>query len=406
MKNNKLTSLITILALVLSMLALCTVSATTVSQEAYVTDEAGVFTQDELLILEQKAQNIFESYGERAYFTAITNSASKGEESLYYAYDVVLDERALDYTDTDVHFHVMSAEEYDAFYYKYGGNNDVVSSAVMDYHFDYLVTGDYFNYANGYFDAIENYHIGQAAAFSSIQEQLDNLTVASIMDMADLLTPEKEQELAALALEIEEKHGVAAYVVTIDDFTAILDTWDIFEAATKFYTDYNLGYGEEKEGVLLMLSMAERDYSYIRYGPKTEGIFTDSMMIDIEGKFLNEFADDYWYYGFRDYLNDTDTALTFGFLPKVGFILIALIVGIGLAAFIGYGYYSVLSNLKKKAKAHDYVSRGGINIRVQNDIYTHTTTTRTKRSSDSGGGGGGGGRSSSGGGFSGRSGKF
>ncbi len=405
MKRNKLISLITVLALVLSMLSLYSAAATTVSQEVFVVDEAGVFTQDELLILEQKAQYIYDNYGERAYFTAITNSEGKGEESLYYAYDVVLEERGLDYTDTDVHFHVMSAEEYDAFYYKYGGNNDVVSSAVMDYHFDYLVTGDYFNYASGYFDAIDSYHIGQAAAFGAIQQQLDNLTVASVMDMADLLTPEEEQKLAAQALEIEEKHGVAAYVVTIEDFTAILDTWDVFEAATKFYTDYNLGYGEDKEGVLLMLSIDARDHSYIRYGPKTEDVFTNSMMIDIENKFLNEFADDYWYYGFHDYLSDTDAALTFGFLPKIGFIIIALAVGIALAAFIGYGYYSVLSNLKKKAKAHDYIPSGGVDIRVQNDVFTHTTTTRTRRSSDSGGGGGGG-RSSSGGGFSGRSGKF
>jgi len=38
---------------------------------------------------------------------------------------------------------------------------------------------------------------------------------------------------------------------------------DAYDLATAVYTEYDLGYGEAKSGLLLLLSMAERDSALI-----------------------------------------------------------------------------------------------------------------------------------------------
>ncbi len=238
------------------------------------------------------------------------------------------------------------------------------------------------------------------------QEQTSSTQPTYVLDAAEILTQEEIDALNLKAQNITQEHGVNVYVVTVYDYTQWYNTSDIYYAATQFYEDYDLGYGEDKEGVLLMLSMYERDFAYIIYGPKTHSVFDNDTMIDIENDFLFEFSFDDWYLGFEKYYEGTDFNLKYPWMPDMFGVLISSGVGIIIALFVVNHHKGKLSNIDKKRAAHEYVPNGGVRLDVKNDVYTHTTTSRVRIHSSSSGGGGGGSRSHSGGGFSGRSGKF
>jgi len=241
--------------------------------------------------------------------------------------------------------------------------------------------------------------------------QLDNVT-----DEAGLLTDGEWQELERQARTISEQYGVGTYIVTVDDYRDYTDG-DIYDAADEIYHGYTLGLGEDRDGVMLILSMARRDYLLITYGDFAKYAFSDDGKAYLEDFFLDDFGNDDWYNGFADYLTwsadylenakngepysddhvpMTDSARTTGILIRVGVILLVPLVIAGIYILI---LTSKMKSVTKAVEASTYMS-GNLHLTRDFDRYSHTTETRRKiekKESSSG--------SSSGGG-SGRSGKF
>ena len=75
-----------------------------------------------------------------------------------------------------------------------------------------------------------------------------------LIDMADLLTYEEESELLETLNEISERQKMDIVVITSEDMDGYTD---IQEYADDLY-DY--GYGANRDGLLLLISMEERDW--------------------------------------------------------------------------------------------------------------------------------------------------
>ncbi len=227
-------------------------------------------------------------------------------------------------------------------------------------------------------------------------------TLGYVTDAAGILTEDEIAKLSEKAESISIENDCGVYIVTVYDHTEFGSN-DVYDVATHIYTYYNLGFGEEQNGVMLLLSMKERDFALVRYGEGTRTIFDDDALYAIEEEFLYDFGNNYWYYGFDTFLSQTDSRFsTWWSFP----LIISLLVGIVLAFFVGFGLRLQLKSVAKKHSASGYVpSEGGVELTVKEDDYTHSTTSRTKISSSSSSRSGGS-RSRSGGGFSGRSGKF
>ncbi len=237
---------------------------------------------------------------------------------------------------------------------------------------------------------------------------LEDIDIGYVMDTADLLSPQEEQSLLQEASQLVQDEEIAVYILTVEDYRSLSDGTP-YQVATQFFEENNLGAGEERNGVLLMLSMAARDYAYIVHGKRANAIFDEDKQIDIEGEFLEEFADNDWYNGFSVFISETSFTITYGWLSTLLQFLLIVVGAFGLALISAFAVRSRLKSVKMQSGAGTYIQPGGVNMQVREDVFTHTTETRTrikKESSGSGGGGGGGGRSFSGGGFSGRSGKF
>ena len=234
-----------------------------------------------------------------------------------------------------------------------------------------------------------------------------------VIDDARLLTIEQRQELNAYAEKITETYGMGIYIMSVEDFHNYGEEPQIFDVLWNYYHDNSLGYGADRQGMILMLSMAERDFATFFYGEDTEYAFNGFGQAQLENYFLDDFGSDDWYDGFMDFLTASED-----FMAKAAagepvrdnpwslasvFVLIALFVSFVVTRLL----WMKMANVAAQKGAKRYQTAEGLVLTKQIDQFLTQTIRRRKiESSDSGSGKSGSSRAHSGGGGSGRSGKF
>ena len=243
-------------------------------------------------------------------------------------------------------------------------------------------------------------------------EDDDSITMEYVFDAADILPYEEWAELEARAADISKRQHCGVYFALVDDYTVIAD--DVYEATYQIYHELELGSGEDRDGIIVLLSMDNRKYAMFVYGEYAEYAFDTYGQDELEGRFLGFFGYDDWYGGITHYLDACDEFLTtadagdpvrlsyweyfWEYFPAVA-ILACLPTG-SICIWLMRGMKSV----RQKKEANAYLTEGGLHLTQQYDQYTHTTETRTKIQEESSSGGST--CSESGGGGSGRSGSF
>ena len=245
---------------------------------------------------------------------------------------------------------------------------------------------------------------------------------AYVYDWAEVLSGSEVDSLSTAAESISQTHGVGVYIATLPDMRNY-GYYDIEACAEAFFNDMGLGLGSERTGILLILSMAERDYDIDAHGSFAHYAFTDYGKTTISDEFLDNFRRNDWYGGFCDYLSRCEDMLILAEDGNPVDITVSerLSQGLtpgGLAAtavlslLIAWGVCALLKGRMTSAKlatdADSYV-RSDAQITYRDDRFINATQTRRRiERADSGGrgGGGGGGTTISGGGHSHSSGKF
>lgn len=256
-----------------------------------------------------------------------------------------------------------------------------------------------------------------------------------IFDEAGILTAGDCAALEDAAASVSGQYGLGVYVVVVDDMSDYIDPYDTNEngeTGMAAFAEYawdalGLGLGSDRDGVLLALSMAERDYQLMAHGDVGNAAFTDYGKYLLEDEFLDNFREDDWYGGFSDYIavcgryleanaNGTpidvepEEPLTFG--EKLGFgLMVGLPLGLLIALITCTVYKRQLKSVRRAVEAARYTVSGGTDITAREDRFTHVTEVRTpiKQESDHGSRGGGsfsGGTTVNSGGFSHSGGKF
>ncbi len=249
---------------------------------------------------------------------------------------------------------------------------------------------------------------------------VDSGTQQRVFDQAGLLDEYDYTELEQKTQEIADTYGCGAAVVTMDDYTTV-STASAYDAAEQLFTELNVGAGEEGGGIILLLSMSQRDYGLFVHGATAEAIFSDAVLQEMEENFLDDFSSDDWYNGFSDYLHDCARYLQnaadggpigepLGAEPLSwgeAFVF-ALLVSCVIALIACFIMRAGMKSVHKQTAAARYVADGGLKLTQSRDIYRYTSHKRRhipqNTSSSSGGSSGGVSHTSSGG--HGRSGKF
>ena len=310
--------------------------------------------------------------------------------------------------------------------------SDAVYNAVKPYMVERAWNGEDMNMSatalsqavNAMAESVENYiHANastdvagegtEAAAGEGAETQTQEPTDADmnyIFDLSDKLSFDEWAELEAQAADISQRHGCGVYTAFVDDFTEYGGGDSVYKTTYQLYHANELGMGENRDGIIILLSMADRDYAMFVYGENAENAFNEYGQEQLEESFLSDFGSDEWYSGVSHYLDTCDEYLTLAeegkpvrksTLPMYIIVVVSSLVISGVICLV---LKWKMQTVHKKVEADEYVAAGGLQLTKKYDRYTHTTETRSKIHSDSDSDSGT--SSCSGGGGSGRSGKF
>ena len=248
-----------------------------------------------------------------------------------------------------------------------------------------------------------------------------------VVDQAGLLRPEDVTALSEKLAAIAEKHRCDIVIVTADGLG--------YKTATEYaddFFDYNgYGYGavpdengvtRNGDGILLLVSMEERDYAISTSGFGITAL-TDYGIRDLEKRFLPDLSAGNYAQSFNTFADRCDWLLATarkGRPYDVGYYLnpvamIAAIVGGLLLGFIPVSAMKrQLTDVHQNTNADRYLEPASFVLTQNSDVYLNSHISRTVhvepvRSSGGGGGHSGGSSthtSSSGGTHGGHSGKF
>ena len=80
-------------------------------------------------------------------------------------------------------------------------------------------------------------------------------TICRIDDQAALLTNEQREKLYTEGVRIAQTYSCGLYLLTLEDSKAQYGGADAFDAAVSYYHANQLGFGADRDGLLLVLSM-------------------------------------------------------------------------------------------------------------------------------------------------------
>lgn len=221
----------------------------------------------------------------------------------------------------------------------------------------------------------------------SLPALAEETTLSHVTDSANLLSQEQRDRLEQTAQAISENYRCHVYVVTLYDYREYGSTPE--ETTEWIYETYGLGYGSEKDGLILMLSMAERDYYLRAYGSFGNEAFNEYARLRMTDSFLVELQEDDWYEGLGVYLEKCETYLQMAAegepftanrdTGNVAFRVGLVILIAGLAAGIPCGIFvSQMKTAKRQAEAQAYMQVDESKLTVCTDVFTHRTQTRRK----------------------------
>ena len=220
-----------------------------------------------------------------------------------------------------------------------------------------------------------------------------------VVDNAELLSQSEIQELTEKLDEISERQQLDVVVVT----TNTIDGKSPMAYADDYYDYHNYGYGEGKDGVLLLLSMEDRDWwiSTTGYGITA---FTDAGIQLIGNEIVQYLSTGDYFAGFKLFADEADKFITqarkgqpydVGSLPKekkkffdLKSALISLAIAAVIALVVVLSIKSKYKPVKFKANASDYLVQDSFNLTGAFDNFLYSNVSKTARSDDSSSSGG------------------
>jgi len=216
-----------------------------------------------------------------------------------------------------------------------------------------------------------------------------------IWDKAGLLSTYEESSLSQKTSILVSKYGMDIVILTVDSMGA--------KTSRSYAEDFYDSMGYADDGILLLLSMEERDW-YICTTGRAMDIFTKKGIDRMGDEIVPYLSDGDYYTGFITFLNlipDYSDAYNSGTPVGEEFDPIFLFVSLGIGLVVGLIVIlimrSSMNTAKQRSSATEYVKSGTFNLHLQQDFFLYSRVSKTAKSSSSGSRSGGG-RSHGGGG--------
>lgn len=205
---------------------------------------------------------------------------------------------------------------------------------------------------------------------------------AFVFDEADLLSDAEEAALAQKLADVSETYQAQILVYTV----AATEGGDAEWLLNHLYDSKSFGYGQARNGVMILLCMDLREYRILSNGYAADAIggyeidaIGEAIVSDLSdgnyGAAFTEFADQCAYY-LDGYLN----GFPFNFGKN---LLIALVIGIVIGLIVASVLKGQLKSVRKQNQANVYVRSGSMQLTTQRDLFLYRDVTRTKKESSS-----------------------
>ena len=220
-------------------------------------------------------------------------------------------------------------------------------------------------------------------------------------DSAEVLTEDEDGELEASLEELSVRQSFDVIIATIDSLESEGCT-SMEEYADDLYDYCQFGYGENRDGVLLVVSIGDRKWhiSTCGYGITA---FTDAGIQYLGEQMTPDMADGDYAAAFHTFIQWTDTYIDaaraghpydVNNLPREPlspmYLVLALGIGLVLAWVVVHVMKSQLRSVAFQENAASYVREGSMNLTNSRELFLYRDVHRTERpkessSSDSGG---------------------
>lgn len=201
-----------------------------------------------------------------------------------------------------------------------------------------------------------------------------------LVDEAELLTDEEESSLADKLDAVSDKWQCDVAIVTVDSLGS--------KTATEFaddYFDYNgYGYGDNDDGIMLVISMESRDWAITTHAFGIEA-FTDAGQEYIMNKVIPPLGNESYFSAFSIFADQCDVFLEKARagepydshnLPKeshaklyILWIIPCLIAGAIVAFVLTIKEKKSLKSVMKKAGAREYIGKVKLNEKHDKFLY-------------------------------------
>lgn len=208
-----------------------------------------------------------------------------------------------------------------------------------------------------------------------------------LVDDAELLTSSQERSILAQLDEISETYQVDVIIVTVDSAGIYGPDWFV----ETYYDQHGYGFGPNRDGVMLLLAMEDRDYRILANGFGHQAV-TNSEIYEIGDRIQPHLSDGDYADAFRMFAEACEYEINGeinGFPFDFGMnLLICLVIGL-VAAGIATGIMAAqLRSVRHRHEAAEYTRPGSMRLSHSGDLFLYRTVNRRRRQTESSGSGG------------------
>ena len=394
---KKITSILILSMLFAALLVPVTAQA---ADKPQIIDDPGMITENGLNELNGYAREISDAYQLDVAYYLVENTT--GQTLTQYINDRYLNVEKLS-PDGFALVHDLENKEWDVVSF---GKAESLITEDAEYRFwdAYGASDTYYDGVLAYLKEASSFLAGAAARRAVNPEDVRN---GYVFDEVGVLTETQIAILNEKAAELTEKREFDAYIWIVDlvpneyaEYSNGDLNLDGLEAyVDEFYEVNGLGYGENKDGMVLLLETGDvpgrRDYMFTTYGSCTSAFDNanrDSLLDSYVVPRFREAFDNGNFFAVADtFLVRVEAEYVFNFWF---WLVMKLFVIILLPILIAFIVCRVWKKQMKTAKiattAGNYIPAGGFQLTGKSDVFMYRTTTREyieRESSSSGGGG-------------------
>lgn len=357
-----------IISLILTMI-LCLSLAVSVSAEerniAFVYDELGYLTQEERTVLSDRAWEIYQETGVGIFYAYLTTESLETCDTRFFA-------KGLEH-------YVIMMENETHWYMHLGGKGEIIDLEAEDaLRAIYDETETYAEGVMAFMEAAAEYFLPISTPTDAAEEITWDAEERFLYDDADLLTDSEEATLVQKLEDVSHTYNTQLVIATLP----ALNNGNIDDFVEYLYDSMNFGYGETREGVLLLICMAPREYRILSNGQAGVAIGPDQ--IDTLCDFMDMYLPNGHYVAaFNSFADQCGEMLEYydGGSPfQIGKNLaISLVIGLAAGLIVAFILKGQLKSVRKQDRAHLYVKQGSMQVNVSRDIFLYRTVTCTKK---------------------------